>query len=85
MTNLRSRRRVATLVFAGALVIPVAAAYVAAGLRAAAVAALSTAVGLATAAWARSQGRRPLRRLSRWAARVGAEVMRNLPAPERPR
>lgn len=85
MTNLRSRRRVATLVLVGALVIPVAAAYVAAGLRAAAVAALSTAVGLATAAWARSRGRRPLRRLSRWAARVGTEAMRNLPAPERPR
>ena len=78
-----SRQRVAALVLAGALASPVAA-YVA-GLRTAAVAALSAVVGLATAAWARSRGRRPLRRLTRWGARVGAEAMRNLPIPERPR
>ena len=74
----------AALVLAGALVIPVAAAYLAEGLRAAGVAALSAAVGLATAKWARRRGRHPLRRLTRWGARVGADVMRNLPTPERP-
>lgn len=79
----RSRQRVAAAVLAGALASPVAA-YVA-GLRTVAVAALSAVVGLATAVWARSGGRRPLRRLSRWATRVGAEAMRNLPIPERPR
>ena len=81
----RSRRGVAALVLAGALVLPVAAAYVAAGLWAAVVAALSAAVGLATAAWARRRGTHPLRRFTRWGARVGVEVMRNLPTPERPR
>ena len=74
----------AALVLAGALVIPVAAASLAEGLRAAGVAALSAAVGLATAEWARRRGRHPLRRLTRWGARVGADVMRNLPTPERP-
>ena len=81
----RSRRGVAALVLAGALVLPVAAAYVAEGQRTAGVAAQSAAVGLATAAWARRRGRHLLRRLTRWGARVGVEVMRNLPTPERPR
>lgn len=79
----RSRGRVAALVLAGALASPVAANV--AGLRTAAVAASSAVVGLATAAWARNGGRRPLRRLFRWATQVGTEAMRNLPIPERPR
>ena len=81
----RSRRGLAALVLAGALVLLVAVAYVAEGLRTAGVAALSAAVGLAIAAWVRRRGRHPLRRLTRWGARVGAEAMRNLPTPERPR
>lgn len=83
--NPRRRRVVAALVLAGALVVPAAAAYLVEGQGTAGVAALSAAVGLATAAWARRRGRHPLRRLTRWGARVGAEAMRNLPTPERPR
>ena len=78
----RGRRRVAAVVLAGALV---AAAYVDAGPRTAGIAAVGAAVGFATAAWARSRGRRPLRRFARWTARVGTEVLGNVPTPERPR
>ena len=43
--------------------------------------------GSATAAvvWGRSRGRESLRRLGRWGARVGTEVLANLPTPQRPR
>lgn len=41
--------------------------------------------GALAAVAARRRGRRPLRRLARWAARVGVEVLGNLPAPQRPR
>ncbi|MGH9165091.1 MAG: hypothetical protein ACRDZW_06205 [Acidimicrobiales bacterium] len=74
------RRRVAP-VSAGALATLVAAAYVAT----AGIAAVGAAVGFAAAGWARSRGRRPLRRFARWAARVGTEVLGNIPTPERPR
>lgn len=81
----RSRRRVAAVVSAGALATLVAAAYVDAGPRTAGIAAVGAAVGFTAAAWARSRGRRPLRRFARWAARVGTEVLGNIPTPERPR
>ncbi|MFN2504751.1 MAG: hypothetical protein ABR540_11120 [Acidimicrobiales bacterium] len=43
--------------------------------------------GSATAAvvWGRSRGRESLHRLGRWGARVGTEVLANLPTPQRPR
>ena len=80
----RRGRRVAVVVLAGVLAMLVevfaAATPPASG-------AWAVLAGAATGAvvWGRSRGRESLRRLGRWGARVGTEVLANLPTPQRPR